>query len=137
VGRLNPWAPKSIYDDADEPVVARARRWHSMLYGLLFLLGLAVGYVAFTAMDSGFAFARVMWLYGGDEPSVSDRFLAGGVLMVFAGGLFGELANALWLLMCRYRLRLSAAEASAALRAPGIPSFVLGRLYERLYERKP
>ena len=119
----NPWAPKSIYDDADEPVVARARRWHGVLYASFFLLGLPAGYIAFD-IGGGFIGERDMWL------------LACGVFMVVVGGLFGELANALWLLMCRHSLRLSAAEAAAALRSPSIPSFVLARLYERLYERE-
>jgi len=132
----NPWAPKSAYDEADEPVVARARRWHGALYALFFVLGFALGYVAFQALDGGFAIARIMWLYGGDEPSAVDRLLGGGVLMIFFGALLGELGNALWLLMCRYRLRLSAAETGAALRSPSIPSFVLARLYKQLYERE-
>jgi hypothetical protein len=132
----NPWAPKSAYDEVDEPLVARARRWHGTLYGLLFLLGLAVGYLLFMVMDDGTLIARVMWLYGGDQPTAADRLLACGVMMVVLGGAFGEAANALWLVMCRDRLGLSASQAAAALRSPSIPSFVLARLYERLYERE-
>jgi hypothetical protein len=115
----SPWAPKSAYDDRDEPAVARARQWHAAIYALLFLLGMAFGYLFVEVIHSGFG------------------RLPRGVLMLFFGGVFGELGNALWLLTCRHRLRLSAAEAKAALRAPSIPSFVLARLYERLYERKP
>jgi hypothetical protein len=133
----NPWAPKSIHDDADEPIVARARRWHAPLYALLFALGMAVGYVVFEVMDTAVAAARFMWLYGGDDQTGADLFLARGVLMVFAGAVFGELGNALWLVMCRYRLLLSAAEARAAWRSPSIPSFVLARLHDRLYEGDP
>ena len=118
----NTWAQKSAYDDRDEPVVARARRWHAALYALLFLAGMAFGYVFVEVMDS--------------RLQADDRMLAFGVLMIVFGGVFGELGNALWLLMCRHRLRLSAAEARAALRSPSIPSFVLARLYERLYERE-
>jgi hypothetical protein len=118
----NPWAPKSAYDDTDEPVVARARRWHAALFALLFFVGMGFGY----------GFVEVLE----NRLQADDRMLAFGVLMIVFGGLFGELGNALWLLMCRYRLRLSAAEARAALRSPSIPSFVLARLYERLYERE-
>jgi hypothetical protein len=132
----NPWAPKSAYDETDEPLVARARRWHGALYGLAFLLGLAVGYLVFMVMDDGTLIARVMWLYGGDQPTLADRVLACGVMMVFLGGLFGEAANALWLVMCRDRLGLSASQAALALRAPSIPSFVLERLYRHLYEER-
>jgi hypothetical protein len=114
----NPWAPKSAYDEVDEPIVAQARRWHAAIYALLFLIGMLFGYFLFEVFQGRFG------------------FLARGVLMVCFGGLFGELGNALWLLMCKHWLRLSAAEAQAALRAPSIPSFVLARLYQRLYEHK-
>jgi hypothetical protein len=120
----NPWAPKSAYDERDAPAVTQARRWHAALYAMLFLLGMGFGYLVFELLGSPFR-------------STHDRLLAGGILMVVFGGIAGELGNALWLLICHGRLRLSAEEASAALRAPSIPSFVLARLYERLYERKP
>ena len=118
----NPWAPKSAFDEADPPVVARARRWHAPLYALLFALGMGFGYLVFEVFGGGFQIRR---------------WLESSVLMLFFGGLFGEAGNALWLLMCRRQLHLSAAEAAAALRSPRIPSFVLAPLYERLYERKP
>jgi hypothetical protein len=118
----NPWAPKSAFDEADQPVVARARRWHAPLYALLFALGMGFGYLVFEVFGGGFQIRR---------------WLESSVLMLFFGGLFGEAGNALWLLMCRRQLHLSAAEAAAALRSPSIPSFVLAPLYERLYERKP
>ncbi|MCD6040633.1 MAG: hypothetical protein K0R40_236 [Burkholderiales bacterium] len=85
----NPWAPKSIRDDADhEPLVVRAV-----------------------------------------QP------LAGAAWVLLVGGVFGELALMLWLCLCRYRLGLSAGQATAALRASVIPSFTLARLYDRLYPR--
>jgi hypothetical protein len=115
----NPWAPKSAFDDTDEPVVARARRWHAALYALLFMVGMAFGYVLVEVLEN--------------RLQADDRMLAFGVLMIVFGGVFGELGNALWLLMCRHRLRLSAAEARAALRSPSIPSFILARLFEKLY----
>ena len=118
----NPWAPKSAYDDTDEPVVARARRWHGVLYALAFLLGMGFGYLVVEAFGGGFRIRA---------------WLEASVLMLAFGGVFGELGNALWLMMCRHQLRLSPAEAAAALRSPSIPSFVLAPLYERLYGRKP
>jgi hypothetical protein len=135
-GVTNPWAPKSAYDEVDEPLVVRARRWHGALYALAFLLGLGVGYLVFMVMDDGTLIARVTWLYGDYEPTASDRLLACGVLMVVLGGIFGETANALWLVMCRDRLGLSASQAAQALRAPSIPSFVLERVYRHLYEKR-
>jgi hypothetical protein len=132
----NPWAPKSIYDDADEPIVARARRWHGALYAVLFALGLGAGYLVFEVMDTATAGAGYRWLYGGDSPAV-DRFLARGAFMIVVGGVCGEAGNALWLLMCRFRLGLSADQAAVAVRRPLIPSFILARLFERLYDRKP
>jgi hypothetical protein len=118
----NPWAPKSAYDEVDEPAVARARRWHGAVYAALFLLGMGFGYLVVDVLGGG---VRIR------------QWIEAGVLMLFFGGIFGEAGNALWLLMCRRRLRLSATQAAAALRSPSIPSFVLAPLYERLYARKP
>lgn len=126
----NPWAPKSIRDDADhEPLVVRAVQLRLVLYLLFFAIGLGAGYVTFLAMERG---AEVGELFGiRDERGL----LAGAAWVLLVGGVFGELALMLWLCLCRYRLGLSAGQATAALRAGVIPSFTLARLYDRLYPK--
>lgn len=123
----NPWAPKSAYDEAGEPLVERAGQWRAALYCVFFLLGLALGYGLFQVLDP-LAAARPVVALEGDE----SLFLLAAWMVVCALAC-GELGLMLWLLLCRYHLRLSAPQALAALRAGAIPSFTLARLYGHLY----
>ena len=54
--------------------------------------------------------------------------------MAIAGGAAGEVASALWVVLC-FRSGLSAPQVRLALQALSIPSFVAGYVYRRVYER--
>ena len=111
----NPWAPKSAFDEADEPAVERARRWHALLWILSVTLGFAAGYFVFDFLFSEIAHLLYVRL----------------VFMAIAGGVAGEAASALWVVIC-HRTGLSAPQARLAL---SIPSFVAQRVHRRLHER--
>jgi hypothetical protein len=114
----NPWAPKSAFDEADEPLVERARRWHALLWILAVTLGFAAGYFVFDLLFSG----------------IADVLFIRLVFMAIAGGVAGEAASALWVVVC-LRSGLSAQQVRLALQALSIPSFVAAYVYRRIHER--
>jgi hypothetical protein len=125
------WAPKSAKDD-DDAAVVHARRWHTALVVTFLVLGLLAGYIVFQLDDNRLAIAVLDELY--DDEAEWEIVLC-GVYMAVLGWLAGEAANAAWLLLCRYDLRLSAEQVHAALEGRVVFSFVLRPLRERLYAR--
>jgi hypothetical protein len=112
----NPWAAKSAKDDPDDAAVISARRSHYVLHATFVLPGLVAGFLLWKATDR-------------TAPLVCAFY------MVMLGFISGEIGNAVWLLLCRYRLRLTAAQVRAALDGSYIHSLVLNLLRERLFPR--
>jgi hypothetical protein len=132
----NPWAPKSAKDDEDDAVVAQARRLHVALHLAFLVLGLVAGFIVFQVSDNDLPLAVLEDLYGDeDSDSPLPEILLGALYMAIFGALAGEAGNAAWLLLCRYRLGLSADQVRAALDGRVVFSFVLRPLQQRLYAR--
>jgi hypothetical protein len=126
----NAWAPKSAKDDDDDAAVIQARRWRTALVLAFLTLGLLAGYIIFQLADNRLAIAALDELY---DDEAEWEILLCGVYMAVLGWLAGEAANAAWLLLCRYELRLSAEQVHAALEGRVVFSFVLRPLRERLF----
>jgi hypothetical protein len=123
----NRWAPKSAKDEADEPAVDGARRLHLVLFVAFAALGVLAGFMLFQGLDQNLPVAIL-------EELVDDEFSAGDVLlcgfyMAVLGLAGAELGNAIWLLLCRHRLGLSADQVRAALAGGPGYSLVLRYLF--------
>ena len=126
------WAAKSAKDD-EHPAVVQAKRWHLALHLALLALGVAAGYVAFQLTDDRTPLAFFLSLYE-DEYRHWDVLVCGLYMAVF-GWLGGEAGSAVWLILCRYPLGVSAEHARAALDSSVVLSFLARPLHARLYVR--
>jgi hypothetical protein len=123
----NPWAPKSAKDEADEPAVDGARRLHLLLLFAFAVLGVLAGFVLFQVFDRHVPLLVVEELLD-DELGAWDVVLC-GFYMALLGLAGAELGSAIWLLLCRHRLGLSADQVRAALAGGFGYSLVLRYLF--------